>query len=75
MNLALIIVNNCFINEKLSSEVISIKNIAHWQSNKNASKLTSFDNKLSSINISLIFNPNISPVSNIFVVLLDSKTI
>lgn len=68
----IIIFNNSFTEVKLSSEEISITKMAHWQSNKNDSISCSFDNKFLSIKISLIFNPNLIPFSNIFIVFLDS---
>ena len=67
--------NISFTKDRLSCDVISTKNIAHWQSKKNESNVSISDVNLSSNKISLIFNPNISWFFNILIVLYVSISI
>ena len=68
--------NNCFISWKLSLEVISIKNKAHWQSNKQLWIWALSFNIFSSINTSYKFRLSISLFFNsysIWVVIIAIK--
>ena len=62
--------NKSLINLKLSFEVISIKNKAHWQSNKKLWIFVLSFTILSSINTSYIFKKSKSLVFNLYFKLL-----